>query len=169
MLKPSCQLLSICYRPPHSVLITTVRVLLIKYVLVSSRSSCLTFCDPMDCSPPGSSVHGNSPGKKTAVGCHALLQGIFLTQGLNPGLPHCRQILYGLSHHKSPRILEWVAYPFSRGSSRPRSPNNVSCIVGGFFTSGATTSQIKSTFCSTLQKLPISFHVQVIGKHLNSC
>ena len=38
MLKPSYQLLSICYRPPHSVLITTVRVLLIKYVLVSSRS-----------------------------------------------------------------------------------------------------------------------------------
>ena len=38
----------------------------------------------MDCSPPGSSVHGDSPGKNTRVGCHALLQGIFLTQGLNP-------------------------------------------------------------------------------------
>ena len=49
--------------------------------------SCLTLCDPMNCSPPGSSVHGDSPGKNTGVGCHALLQGIFPTQGSNPGLP----------------------------------------------------------------------------------
>ena len=47
---------------------------------------CLTLCDPTDCSPPGSSVHGDCPGKNTGVGCHALLQGIFLTQGLNPCL-----------------------------------------------------------------------------------
>ena len=47
-------------------------------------------CDPMDCSPPGSSVHGDSPDKNTGVGYHALLQGIFPTQGSNPGLPHCR-------------------------------------------------------------------------------
>ena len=46
--------------------------------------------DPMDCSPPGSSVHGDSPGENTGVACHALLQGIFPTQGSNPGLPHCR-------------------------------------------------------------------------------
>ena len=74
--------------------------------------SCLTLCDPMDCHLPGSSVHGDSPGKNTGVGCHALLQGIFPTQGSNPGLPHCRWILYCLSHQGSPRILEWVAYPF---------------------------------------------------------
>ena len=55
--------------------------------------SCPTLCDPMDCSPPGSSVHGDSPGKNTGVGCHALLQEIFPTQGSNPGLPHCRWIL----------------------------------------------------------------------------
>ena len=42
---------------------------------------CPTLCNPMDCSPPGSSVHGDSPGKNTGVGCHALLQGIFPTQG----------------------------------------------------------------------------------------
>ena len=47
---------------------------------------CPTLCDPMDNSPPGSSVQGDSPGKSTGVGCHALLQGIFLTQGLNPSL-----------------------------------------------------------------------------------
>ena len=45
--------------------------------------SCLTRCDPMDCSPPGSSVHGDSPGKNTEVGFPPLLQGIFLTQGSN--------------------------------------------------------------------------------------
>ena len=57
--------------------------------------SCPTLCDPMDCSSPGSSVHGDSPGKNTEVGCHALLQRMFPTQGLNPGLLQCRQILYG--------------------------------------------------------------------------
>ena len=59
----------------------------------------------------------NSPGQNTGVGRLSLLQGIFPTQGSNPGLPHCRQILYQLSHKGNPRILEWVAYPFSRGSS----------------------------------------------------
>ena len=51
-----------------------------------SLQLCPTLCDPMDCSPPGSSVHGDSPGKNTGVGWHALVQGIFPTQGLNPGL-----------------------------------------------------------------------------------
>ena len=46
-----------------------------------------TLCDPMDCGPPASSVHGDSPGKNTGVGCHALLQAIFPTQGSNPCLP----------------------------------------------------------------------------------
>ena len=55
--------------------------------------SCPTLCDPMDCSLPDSSVHGDSPGKNTGVGFHALLQGIFPTQGLNPGLLNCRWIL----------------------------------------------------------------------------
>ena len=56
--------------------------------------SCPTLCDPMDHSPPGSSVHGDSPGKNTGVGCYALLQGIFPTQGSNPGLQHCGWILF---------------------------------------------------------------------------
>ena len=64
-------------------------------------------------------------------------QGIFPTQGLNPGLLHCRQILYQLSHKGSPRILEWVACSFSSGSSRPRNPTGVSCVTGGFFTNWA--------------------------------
>ena len=52
-------------------------------VCTKSLQSCLTLRDPMDCSPPGSSVHGDSPGKNTGVGCHAFLQGIFPTQGSN--------------------------------------------------------------------------------------
>ena len=66
--------------------------------------SCPTLGDSTDCSPLGSSVHGDSPGKNSGVGCHALLQGIFPTQGLNPGLPgnsYCRQILYQLSYQGS--------------------------------------------------------------------
>ena len=59
---------------------------------------CPALCNPMDCNKPGSSAHGDSPGKNTGVGCHALLQGIFPTQGLNPRLPHCGRILYCLSH-----------------------------------------------------------------------
>ena len=51
-----------------------------------SLQSCPTLCDPMDCSLPGSSVHRDSPGKNTGVGCYALLQKIFPTQGSNPCL-----------------------------------------------------------------------------------
>ena len=106
--------------------------------------SCIwPFCYPMNCNPPGFSVHGifqaripeseseslsvmsdslqphelyspwNSAGQNTGVGSLSLLQGIFPTQGSNPGLPHCRWILYQLSHKGSPRILEWVVISFS--------------------------------------------------------
>ena len=85
--------------------------------------SCPSLCNPRDCSLPGSSVHVDSPGKNTGVSCHALLQGIFPTQGSNPGFPHCRKILHCLSHQGSPRILEWVDYPFSRGSSHMQESN----------------------------------------------
>ena len=64
-------------------------------VKVLVTQSCQTLCaDPMNCSLPGSSVHGDSLGKSTGVGSHALLQGTFPTQGSNPAL----QILYHLSH-----------------------------------------------------------------------
>ena len=58
----------------------------------------------------------NSVGKNTGVGSLSLLQGIFQTQGSNPGLPHCRQILSWLCHKGDPRILDWVACPFCDGS-----------------------------------------------------
>ena len=71
----------------------------------------------------------NSLGQNTGVSSCSLLQGMFLIQGLNPGLLHCRCILYQLSRKGSPRILEWVAYPFSSRSSQPRNRTGVSCIV----------------------------------------
>ena len=87
--------------PPHPfiylVIILTLFIPVLCAVLCLVAQSCVTLCNPMDYSPPGSSVHGDSLGKNTGVGCHAL-QGIFSTQGSNPDLPHCRQILYHLSH-----------------------------------------------------------------------
>ena len=74
-------------------------------VLCLVAQPCLTLCDPMDCSPTGSSVHGDFSGKNTGMGCHALFQGIFPTPGLNQVLLHCRQMLYSLSHQGRPRIL----------------------------------------------------------------
>ena len=68
------------------------------FIVVLVAQSCLTLCDPMDCSLLGFSVYGIFPGKNTGVGHHSLLQGIFLTQESNLGLFHCRQILYCLSH-----------------------------------------------------------------------
>ena len=71
-------------------------------VLCLVAQLCLILCDPMDCSPPGSSVRGDSPGKSTGVDCHFLLQGIFPTQESNRDFLHCRQILYQLSYQGSP-------------------------------------------------------------------
>ena len=62
---------------------------------------CSTLCEPVDCTLPGSSAHVIFSGKNTGVGCHFLLQGIFLTQGSNLGFPHCRQTLYHLNHSEA--------------------------------------------------------------------
>ena len=62
----------------------------------------------------------NSLGQNTEVGSLSLLQKNLPDPGMNPGLPHCRWILYQLSQKGSPRTLEYVANPFSRGSSQPR-------------------------------------------------
>ena len=83
------------------------------YLCAQLLQSCLTLCDPMDCSPPGSSVHGIS-GKYNGVDCHFLLQGIFSTQGLNPRLLCllcCRQILYRLSNWGNPQELPTIWKP----------------------------------------------------------
>jgi len=83
--------------------------------------------------------------------------GIFPSQGLNPGLPHCRWILYQQNHKGSPRILKWVAYPFSSRSSRPRNQTSVSCIAGRFFTNWA------------IREAPYSYSKGNINKQTGPC
>ena len=107
--------------------------------------SCPTLSDPMDCSSPGSSVHGILQARILQWVAMPSFKGSSQprdrAQGSSPGLWHRRQILYHLSYQESPRsvqmqilyrlshqgslrILEWVAYPFSSGSSRPRNPHS---------------------------------------------
>ena len=90
-------------RPEWALVMTDkLNLLPLDHRLHSVAQSFPTLCDPTGVCPPGSSLHGDSPGKNTGVGCQFLLQGIFPTQELNPGLPHCRQTLYRLSHQGSP-------------------------------------------------------------------
>ena len=91
------------------------------YVQAKLLQSCLTLCDPLDFSPPDSSVHGDSPGKNTGMGGHVLLQGIFPTQELNRHLLCLllyKQILYPLSHQGAQSLLE--SSPFYRQENRLR-------------------------------------------------
>ena len=81
------------------------------YNIVKVAQLCLTICDSIDYT-----VHGISKPEYWN-GSLSLLQGIFPTQESNPGILHRGQILYQLSHKGSPRILVWVAYPFSSRSS----------------------------------------------------
>ena len=112
-------------------------------VLCLVAQACLMLCDPMDCSLPASSVEFSR--QEYWSGLHALPQGIFPTQGSNPVLLHCGQILYLLSHQGSPRILDCVAYPSSRGTSWPRNWTRVSCIAGRFFMSWAARGALCTT------------------------
>ena len=98
----------------------------------------------------------NSPGQNTGVGILSLLQGIFPTQGLKPGLLHCRWILHQLSHKVSPKIVEWVAYPFSSRSSWSRNQTGVSCIAGRFLTNWAMREALASSYEVTNIKLNLS-------------
>ena len=153
---------------------------------VKVSQSSLTLCNPLDYSPwnspgqntgmgslslPNPGIEPRSPtlwadslpaepqgkSKNTGVGSLSLLQRIFLTQELNHPLLHCRWILYQLSHKVSPRILEWVAYPFFRGSSRPRNRTRVSCIAGGFLTNWAMKETGEARAVSYLKVLTCVF------------
>ena len=79
-------------------------------VKVLVTKSCPTLCNPMDCSPPGSSAHGDSPGKNTRVGCHFLLPDIFLIQGLNPCLLRFLHTLAD-SHCATWKAYKWQKFP----------------------------------------------------------
>ena len=157
--------LLVCFFIQHSAFFITKGYLFASSkVKVKAAQSCPTFCDPVDSMEfsrpeywsglssvqfshsvvsdslwPHESQHTRPPCRSSTpgVGSLSFLQGIFPTQGLNPGLPQCRQILYQLSHKGSPRILEWVAYPFSSRSSQSRNRTGVFHTAGGFFTSWA--------------------------------
>ena len=116
---------------------------IITLLLLFSCSVMSSSLRPHALQPTGLLCPWDSPGRNTRVSCPSLFQGIFPTQGLNPGFPRCRWILYHLRRQGSPkkysqscpalcdprdytghrifqaRILEWVAVPFSRGSSQP--------------------------------------------------
>ena len=109
-----------------------------KYVYVLSHSVVFNSCDPMDCILPCSSVHGIFQARILEQVPVPFSRGSSQPRDWTQVYPHCRWILYPLSHQGSPGILEWVAYPFSPTSSRPRIRTGVSCIAGGFFTSWAT-------------------------------
>ena len=87
----------------------------------TSINECESFSVMSDSSQPhGLYCPWNSSGQNTGVGRLSLLQGIFPTQGSNPGFLHCRRILYQLNHKGSPRILEWVVYPSPPNLPHPR-------------------------------------------------
>ena len=86
----SCRLIS-CYSVKVKVLVTQL---------------CPTLCDPMDCRPPGSSVHGILQARIVECLAHFLPQGIFPNQGQNMAVLHFRQTLYSLSHQGSPCYAE---------------------------------------------------------------
>ena len=83
-----------------------VLLLFIAVVVVLGARLCPTLCDPMDCGPPGFSLREIFQARiNTGVDCHSLLQRIFPTQGLNPGLLHCRQMLCHLSNKEDPLLF----------------------------------------------------------------
>ena len=79
----------------------------------------------MDCSPPGSSVHGDFPGKNTGMGCYILFKRFFPTQASNPGLLHCRLILYHMYHlvaqwEEQETLILFLGWEDSPGIGNPK-------------------------------------------------
>ena len=105
-------------------------------VLFLVTQLCSALSDLMDCKPTGLLIPWGFSRQKNWAGL----------PGLPPsgGFPHCKQILYCMSHQGSPRILEWVAYPVSRGTSQPRNWTRVSCIASQFFPYWATKETLIS-------------------------
>ena len=104
--------------------------LLISHVLCLVAQSCPALCDPMDCSPPGSSTHGYSPAKNTSrVGNLSLLQGIFPTQEWNRGLLHCRRILYQLSSQGSPDSSPIPQYKIKKLKKKKNDASDLNLLV----------------------------------------
>ena len=112
---PSSRSLS-CLKPSSSLLRSLSLDLCVSHSVVSNS------LQPRGVKPTRLLCPWDSPGKNIGAGCHALLQGIFPTQQSNPGLPHCRQILYRLSHQESPgNPLKWMGHlpPFTQSYTGP--------------------------------------------------
>ena len=153
----------------------------ISYVSCIGREIFYHWSESESCSAVFNSLrlHGlyspwNSLGQNTGVGSLYLFQRFFITQGSNPDLLHCRWILYHLSHKRSPRIPQWVAYPFSSRISQSRNWTGVFCIAGGFFTnwtiSTSTTWKVLikyviSNICS--QAVPSHFIFLIVSFAVN--
>ena len=99
------------------ILYKVLKVLVVTLCNSSESESCSVVSNSLW--PHGLYSPWNSLGQNIGVGSLSLLQGIFPTQGSNPGFPFCRRFLYQLSYRGSPRILKWVDYPFYSRSSRP--------------------------------------------------
>ena len=143
-LKCECTIFSILYlNPPcvHSIcsllffLVREIIFLVTIFGLSLLKTSHSVMSESLG--PHGLYSPWNSPGWNTGVGSLSLLQGIFPTQESKPGILHCGQILYQLSHKGSSGIPEWASYSFSIRSSQPRNRTGVFCIAGGSLTNGA--------------------------------
>ena len=110
----------------------------------------------------------NSSGQNTGMGSLFPSPGDLPNPGIEHGLPHCRQILYQLSHKESPRIMDWVAYPFFSRSSQHRNLTGVSCIAGGFLISWAQ-GKLKNTRVGSLSLLQQIFPTQESNWGLLHC
>ena len=139
--------LQVSFREIPDLLMPWLDISLSLFIKITNENLLYSTGNSMQCSVV-TWIH--SPGQNTRVLSLSLLQGIFPTQGLNPCLLNCRWILYQLGHQKSPRILEWVAYPFSRASFWPRNQTGVFYIEGGLFTSWAAKEALngKKVHCS---------------------
>ena len=102
------------------------------FVLGAVTQSCLTLCNPVDCSPPDSSVHGNSPSKNTGVGCHALQPGI------KPRSPTLQVDSLLSEPPGKPKNTGVGSLNLLKGNLLARNRTGVSGIASGFFTPGVT-------------------------------
>ena len=133
-----------------------------------SFQSCLTLCDPMDCSLPGSSVHGILQASILEWVALPFLQGIFLTQGSNLGLLHCRQIRYHLSHQRSP----WLQRPVNslwRWDGRVDNKNLLLCDTDSGYSNrcGEDGELVRMRWSSWPNQKRVSFLALEDVSHLN--
>ena len=118
-----------------------------------------TLCDPMDCNLPGSSVNRILQARILGVGCHFLPQGIFPTQGPNPGLPHCGQTFYRLSHQGSQRNKKGTKKPPRPGVpwGLAQHPKSVSSAFASLFVALGNPER-SSSVLRLLHRFPITAH-----------